>query len=276
MHTNQETRSNGLQRRGFQCRSSVSAAPLGLARKREGANRVTVALMTLGEEKLRVFVFGLGYTGLEFARKAQEHLGAEVCPRPPPGAARPGGVRRAGIMAQHADSRGSAPIIDNMRLSFQWPPTAPKVFGTCRTPAKAEMLRQAGIVAFPWDIDEAYEVRCAAIQELGWRVPPVDSAAPESAPLCKQGSGADGLPPPQPLKGDARSALEGATHLLATLGPIADFSQDPVLALNGAALAGCARLRWAGYLSTTSVYGDHQGTPRPVRPAPAPGPGERR
>lgn len=163
-----------------------------------------------------------------------------------------------------------------MRLSFRWPPTAPKVFGTCRTPAKAEMLRQAGIVAFPWDIDEAYEVRCSAIQELGWRVLPVDSAAPESAPLCKQDSGTDGLPPAQPLKGDARSALEGATHLLATLGPIADFSQDPVLALNGAALAGCARLRWAGYLSTTSVYGDHQGTPRPVRLAPAPGPGERR
>ena len=42
--------------------------------------------------------------------------------------------------------------------------------------------------------------------------------------------------------------------------PVADFDRDPLLALHGDALAAeGTSLRWAGYLSTTSVYGDHAG-----------------
>lgn len=53
-------------------------------------------------------------------------------------------------------------------------------------------------------------------------------------------------------------ALARATHLLASIG--ADAAGDPVLAAEGAAVAAAApHLRWAGYLSTTGVYGDHQG-----------------
>ncbi|RBI76886.1 SDR family NAD(P)-dependent oxidoreductase [Roseovarius sp. TE539] len=57
---------------------------------------------------------------------------------------------------------------------------------------------------------------------------------------------------------DIRAALEGATHLLISAGP--DAKGDPVLRECRTAIAAVApRLEWAGYLSTTGVYGDHQG-----------------
>lgn len=51
-------------------------------------------------------------------------------------------------------------------------------------------------------------------------------------------------------------ALADATHLLSSIAPDADG--DPVLRAHGAEIA-AAPLTWAGYLSTTGVYGDHQG-----------------
>jgi nucleoside-diphosphate-sugar epimerase len=62
------------------------------------------------------------------------------------------------------------------------------------------------------------------------------------------------------LSADGREALEGATHVLSTIPPGA--SGDPVLEHAGALLEESIRsgqLRWVGYLSTTSVYGHHQG-----------------
>ncbi len=53
------------------------------------------------------------------------------------------------------------------------------------------------------------------------------------------------------------AALAGTTHLLNSIPPGEDG--DPVLALHGADLAACAGLQWAGYLSTTGVYGDTDG-----------------
>jgi nucleoside-diphosphate-sugar epimerase len=53
-------------------------------------------------------------------------------------------------------------------------------------------------------------------------------------------------------------ALARATHLLTSVAP--DAAGDPVLAAEGAAIAAAApHLAWAGYLSTTGVYGDHAG-----------------
>ena len=58
--------------------------------------------------------------------------------------------------------------------------------------------------------------------------------------------------------GDLSEAFARATHLLVSAGP--DESGDPVLARHGAEIARVApRLEWAGYLSTTGVYGDRQG-----------------
>ncbi len=52
-------------------------------------------------------------------------------------------------------------------------------------------------------------------------------------------------------------ALAGATHLLHSIPPGEDG--DPVLRLHGPDIARCAGLQWAGYLSTTGVYGDTGG-----------------
>ena len=52
-------------------------------------------------------------------------------------------------------------------------------------------------------------------------------------------------------------ALSEATHLLATVPP--DSLGDPVLAHHARDIAACRGLQWAGYLSTTGVYGDTGG-----------------
>ena len=57
---------------------------------------------------------------------------------------------------------------------------------------------------------------------------------------------------------DGLDALEQATHLLVSAGP--DENGDPVLTrLRDRIQALAPSLHWAGYLSTTGVYGDHQG-----------------
>jgi nucleoside-diphosphate-sugar epimerase len=54
------------------------------------------------------------------------------------------------------------------------------------------------------------------------------------------------------------TGLESATHVLISSGP--DAQGDPVLNTARVALAQRApHLQWLGYLSTTGVYGDHQG-----------------
>ncbi len=57
---------------------------------------------------------------------------------------------------------------------------------------------------------------------------------------------------------DPRPALAEATHLLLSAAP--DETGDPVIAELGSDIVRIApRLEWVGYLSTTGVYGDHQG-----------------
>ncbi len=81
------------------------------------------------------------------------------------------------------------------------------VIGTCRDPARADILRAAGV-----------------------------------EPLL--------------LPADLSAALARASHVLAAAAP--DAEGDPFLRMAGAALR-AAHPRWVGYLSTTAVYGDHQG-----------------
>lgn len=52
-------------------------------------------------------------------------------------------------------------------------------------------------------------------------------------------------------------ALAGVTHVVASIPP--DDAGDPVLRLHADALAALDSLEWAGYLSTTGVYGNHDG-----------------
>ena len=56
---------------------------------------------------------------------------------------------------------------------------------------------------------------------------------------------------------DPAAALAGTTHLLASVPP--DEAGDAVLVHHAADIAALGGLAWAGYLSTTGVYGDRQG-----------------
>jgi nucleoside-diphosphate-sugar epimerase len=100
-----------------------------------------------------------------------------------------------------------------------------------------------------------YSARALARRLLarGWRV--IGTTRSEEKAAAIRGTGAEALVWPGE---DARPALAEATHLLSSVGPAADG--DPVLAALGGAIREAApRLHWAGYLSTTGVYGDRAG-----------------
>ena len=68
----------------------------------------------------------------------------------------------------------------------------------------------------------------------------------------------DGVEPRLWPGADMGPALDAATHLLISTAP--DEAGDPVLAsLQDAIAARAAQFHWVGYLSTTGVYGDHDG-----------------
>lgn len=85
----------------------------------------------------------------------------------------------------------------------------------------------------------------------GWRIIGTTRSA-DRAPALR----AAGIEPLIWPSSDLAALLPQVTHLLASAAPDADG--DPFLASHGAALSR-APLLWAGYLSTTGVYGDHQG-----------------
>ena len=87
----------------------------------------------------------------------------------------------------------------------------------------------------------------------GWRIIGTTRSAEKAARL--QTMGVEPLIWPGDPTGLAR-ALAEATHILASIAP--DAKGDPVLNAH-ADLFRAARPEWVGYLSTTGVYGDHQG-----------------
>jgi nucleoside-diphosphate-sugar epimerase len=74
---------------------------------------------------------------------------------------------------------------------------------------------------------------------------------------------------------DAAPAIAAATHLFSTVPPPGDGGvgegTDPVLDAHAAAIAAASYLRWAGYCSTTGVYGDRAGGWVDEATPPAPG-----
>lgn len=88
---------------------------------------------------------------------------------------------------------------------------------------------------------------------LGWRVIGTTRSAEKARVLAAQGVAPLIWPGESPLP-----ALAQATHLLISIAPGA--GGDPVLAAHREDIAAATpHIRWAGYLSTTGVYGDHQG-----------------
>lgn len=87
----------------------------------------------------------------------------------------------------------------------------------------------------------------------GWRVIGTTRTAAKAERMR-----AEGVEPVIWPGGDLGPALAEATHLLTSVAP--DDDGDPVLRDAGDAIAGAAgHIVWAGYLSTTGVYGDRQG-----------------
>lgn len=106
-------------------------------------------------------------------------------------------------------------------LLARYPGGACVVSGTCRTVDKASALTTLGIDAHVFDTD-----------------------------------GAGALDP------RGLDALVRATHVVSMVPPVADFDRDPVLTAHTDVLLASApssARRWLGYVSTTGVYGDHQG-----------------
>lgn len=87
---------------------------------------------------------------------------------------------------------------------------------------------------------------------MGWRIIATTRSADKADAL--RATGVEPLMWPGTPLG---AALGQATHLLTSIAP--DENGDPILAAHGDEIA-AASLEWVGYLSTTGVYGDHQGS----------------
>lgn len=100
-----------------------------------------------------------------------------------------------------------------------------------------------------------YSARALArlLAPQGWRIVGTTRKPEKAAEFRAEGT--------EPLiwpGGDISGALQAATHLLISAAP--DEAGDPVLnALREDIAIAAPCLRWVGYLSTTGVYGDHQG-----------------
>lgn len=90
----------------------------------------------------------------------------------------------------------------------------------------------------------------AAVLARGGRVIGTTRSAAKAAAFRAQGI----TPLVWPI--DLQPALSAATHILCSAAP--DDAGDPFLAVARDQIVAC-RAAWVGYLSTTGVYGDHQG-----------------
>ena len=109
----------------------------------------------------------------------------------------------------------------------------------------------------------------AELRAAGWHVAGTTRSPEQAEALRRAGIEVHLFTRGRPVAGIA-AALAGATHLLSSVPP--DEAGDPVLDAHGADIARIAgRLVWAGYLSTTGVYGDRGGGWVDEDTPPAPG-----
>ena len=95
-----------------------------------------------------------------------------------------------------------------------------------------------------------------ALRATDWRLAGTTRNPEKRAELAAAGIEAHLFERDRPLA-DSAGALAGTTHLLSSIPP--DEAGDPVLDRHQADLERCRTLAWAGYLSTTGVYGDRGG-----------------
>lgn len=95
-----------------------------------------------------------------------------------------------------------------------------------------------------------------AVKAEGWSVAGTTRTPERAEILAAAGFDVHLFAPGHPLD-DPAKAFDGVTHALFTIPP--DSRGDPVLAAYGEALAKVPTIEWAGYLSSTAVYGDTGG-----------------
>jgi nucleoside-diphosphate-sugar epimerase len=95
-----------------------------------------------------------------------------------------------------------------------------------------------------------------ALAGRGWRVAGTCRSSEKREDLSARGIEAHLFDRGRPLA-DAAAALAGTTHLLSSVPP--DDAGDPVIDHHADDICRLKSLAWAGYLSTTGVYGDHGG-----------------
>jgi nucleoside-diphosphate-sugar epimerase len=103
-----------------------------------------------------------------------------------------------------------------------------------------------------------YSARCLArrLAAEGWRVTGTSRSSAGAEAISRDGFEGlvfDGTAPGAGI----RAALQNTTHIVVSVPP--GGPQDPVLVHHGDDIAQAPALKWIGYLSTTGVYGDHQG-----------------
>jgi len=97
----------------------------------------------------------------------------------------------------------------------------------------------------------------ASLQNTGdWRISGTTRDNDKKAQLRARGIKTWLFDYQKPL-GDPAAFFEGVTHLLISTPP--DDDGDPAFNIHAADIAAIPSLRWIGYLSSTSVYGDHAG-----------------
>lgn len=103
-------------------------------------------------------------------------------------------------------------------------------------------------------IGHGYSARALGrlLQPQGWRIIATTRSEEKAQALRQQGCEALVWP-----GADLTEPLQQASHLLSSVAPGPEG--DPVLLEIGRKLPKTRHLRWAGYLSTTGVYGDHGG-----------------
>jgi nucleoside-diphosphate-sugar epimerase len=95
------------------------------------------------------------------------------------------------------------------------------------------------------------------LRARGWTIAGTCRSEAKRDVLAREGIEAHLFDRDRPLD-DVAAALVATTHLLSSVPP--DAAGDPVIAHHNAAIAAIGpSLAWAGYLSTTGVYGDRAG-----------------
>jgi nucleoside-diphosphate-sugar epimerase len=118
------------------------------------------------------------------------------------------------------------------------------------------MVKQPSGHLFCFGLGYTAGVLARRLLAAGWTVTGTARSEAGKQELEKAGIEAHIFTREQPLE-NAGERLAGVTHILSSIS--SDLEGDPVIDLHGSDLTAASNLEWAGYLSSTGVYGDRGG-----------------